>query len=200
MAIFFYIAAIVAVAAALSVVLEHRPVYSALSLIVVLCALAVIYLLLGAEFMAVIQVIVYAGAIMVLFVLVIMLLNAGREAAIDRSRVARWLGPPLLAAFVAEVLVVVWRGFPASSTAPAAQACGSEVEGLNMVPLPHILALSVILFGLGITGFIIRRNVITIFMCIELMLNAVNLAFVAFSRQRGNLDGQLFVFFVIVVA
>ena len=69
-----------------------------------------------------------------------------------------------------------------------------------MVPLPHILALSVILFGLGITGFIIRRNVITIFMCIELMLNAVNLAFVAFSRQRGNLDGQLFVFFVIVVA
>src|SRR5213595_1740339 len=65
-----------------------------------------------------------------------------------------------------------------------------------MVPLPHILALSVILFGLGITGFIIRRNVITIFMCIELMLNAVNLAFVAFSRQRGNLDGQLFVILV----
>ena len=124
MAIFFYIAAIVAVAAALSVVLEHRPVYSALSLIVVLCALAVIYLLLGAEFMAVIQVIVYAGAIMVLFVLVIMLLNAGREAAIDRSRLARWLGPPLLAAFVAEVLVVVWRGFPASSTAPAAPING----------------------------------------------------------------------------
>jgi len=53
---------------------------------------------------------------------------------------------------------------------------------------------------LGVAGFVIRRNVITIFMCIELMLNAVNLAFVAFSRQLGNLDGQLFVFFVIVVA
>jgi len=69
-----------------------------------------------------------------------------------------------------------------------------------MIPLSHILALSVILFGLGVTGFIVRRNVITIFMSIELMLNAVNLAFIAFSRQLGNLDGQLFVFFVIVVA
>jgi NADH-quinone oxidoreductase subunit K len=69
-----------------------------------------------------------------------------------------------------------------------------------MIPLSHILALSVILFGLGAAGFIIRRNVITTFMCLELMLNAVNLAFIAFSRQRGNLDGQVLVFFVIVVA
>ena len=69
-----------------------------------------------------------------------------------------------------------------------------------MVPLNHILALSVILFGLGAAGFIIRRNIITIFMCIELMLNAVNLAFIGFSRYLGNLDGQIFVFFVIVVA
>jgi NADH-quinone oxidoreductase subunit K len=69
-----------------------------------------------------------------------------------------------------------------------------------VAPLSHYLALSVILFGLGVTGFIVRRNVITIFMCIELMLNAVNLAFVAFSRFRADLDGQLFVFFVVVVA
>lgn len=69
-----------------------------------------------------------------------------------------------------------------------------------MVPLSHYLALSAILFVIGTAGFIFRRNVITVFMCIELMLNAVNLAFIAFSRFRGNLDGQLFVFFVIVVA
>jgi NADH-quinone oxidoreductase subunit K len=69
-----------------------------------------------------------------------------------------------------------------------------------MVPLAHILALSVILFGLGVAGFVFRRNIITIFMCIELMLNAVNLAFIGFSRYLGNLDGQIFVFFVIVVA
>ena len=69
-----------------------------------------------------------------------------------------------------------------------------------MVPLAHVLTLSVILFGLGVAGFVIRKNIITIFMCIELMLNAVNLAFIAFSRYLGNLDGQIFVFFVIVVA
>ena len=69
-----------------------------------------------------------------------------------------------------------------------------------MVPVSHVLALSVILFGLGAAGFVVRRNIITIFMCIELMLNAVNLAFIAFSRYLGNLDGQIFVFFVIVVA
>ncbi|MGA3165420.1 MAG: NADH-quinone oxidoreductase subunit NuoK [Terriglobia bacterium] len=69
-----------------------------------------------------------------------------------------------------------------------------------MVPLSHYLALSAILFVLGGAGFIIRRNMISVVMCIELMLNGVNLAFIAFSRFRGNLDGQLFVFFVIVVA
>ena len=69
-----------------------------------------------------------------------------------------------------------------------------------MIPLSHYLALSAILFALGAAGFILRRNMISVFMCIELMLNAVNLAFMAFSRFLGSLDGQLFVFFVIVVA
>jgi len=69
-----------------------------------------------------------------------------------------------------------------------------------MVPLSHVLMLSLILFVLGAAGFIFRRNIITIFMCIELMLNAVNLAFIGFARQLGKLDGQLYVFFVIVVA
>jgi NADH-quinone oxidoreductase subunit K len=69
-----------------------------------------------------------------------------------------------------------------------------------MVPLSHYLMLSAVLFALGAAGFLIRRNVITIFMCIELMLNAVNLAFIAFARHLGRPDGQIFVFFVIVVA
>lgn len=69
-----------------------------------------------------------------------------------------------------------------------------------MVPLSHILVLSVILFALGAAGFVLRRNIITVFMCIELMLNAVNLAFIAFARHLGQLDGQIFVFFVITVA
>ena len=95
MSILFYIFAGITVLAALNMVLQRTPVYSALSLIVVLCSLAVVYLLLSAEFMAVIQVIVYAGAIMVLFVFVIMLLNAGHEAPSHRSRIAHWLGFPM---------------------------------------------------------------------------------------------------------
>ncbi|MBZ5527878.1 MAG: NADH-quinone oxidoreductase subunit NuoK [Acidobacteriia bacterium] len=69
-----------------------------------------------------------------------------------------------------------------------------------MVPAGYYLVLSAILFGLGIVAFVFKRNIITIFMSIELMLNAVNLAFVTFSQVLGKLDGQVFVLFVIVVA
>ena len=69
-----------------------------------------------------------------------------------------------------------------------------------MVPTNYYLLLSAVLFGLGVVAFVFKRNIITIFMSIELMLNAVNLAFVAFSQARGQTDGQVFVLFVIVVA
>ena len=71
---------------------------------------------------------------------------------------------------------------------------------MNVIPISYYLALSGILFGLGVVGFVFKRNIITIFMAIELMLNAVNLAFVAFARAHNQLDGLVFVFFVIVVA
>jgi NADH-quinone oxidoreductase subunit K len=64
----------------------------------------------------------------------------------------------------------------------------------------HAVLLSVALFTVGAVGVFLRRNVITVFMCIELMLNAANLAFVAFSRSWGALDGQVLVFFVMTVA
>ena len=69
-----------------------------------------------------------------------------------------------------------------------------------MVPTNYYLILSAVLFGLGVLAFVFKRNIITIFMAIELMLNAVNLAFVAFSQALGQADGQVFVLFVIVVA
>ena len=69
-----------------------------------------------------------------------------------------------------------------------------------MVPTSYYLVLSAVLFGLGVIAFIFKRNILTVFMSIELMLNAVNLAFVSFSRLLGQLQGQVFVFFVIVVA
>jgi NADH-quinone oxidoreductase subunit K len=64
----------------------------------------------------------------------------------------------------------------------------------------HALVLSALLFSIGALGVFLRRNLITLFMCVELMLNAVNLAFVAFSRAVGALDGQVLVFFVMTVA
>lgn len=69
-----------------------------------------------------------------------------------------------------------------------------------MVPTSMYLAVSALLFVLGVTGVLIRRNAIVIFMCIELMLNAANLAFVALSRHFGQMQGQVFVFFVMTVA
>ena len=64
----------------------------------------------------------------------------------------------------------------------------------------HYVALAVILFVIGAVGVLVRRNAIVIFMCVELMLNAANLAFVGFSRLHGTLDGQVIAFFVMVVA
>jgi NADH-quinone oxidoreductase subunit K len=69
-----------------------------------------------------------------------------------------------------------------------------------MVPISHYLIVSVVLFSIGVLGVFTRRNAIVIFMCIELMLNAANLAFIAFSRYLHSIDGQIFVFFVMTVA
>jgi len=67
-------------------------------------------------------------------------------------------------------------------------------------PLTWYLGLSAVLFAIGVLGVLIRRNVIVIFMAIELMLNAVNLSFVALARSSGSMDGQVIVFFVMTVA
>jgi NADH-quinone oxidoreductase subunit K len=71
---------------------------------------------------------------------------------------------------------------------------------MDGVPLSWYLILSVVLFALGIAGFLFRRNLITVFMSIELMLNAVNLSFVTFSYKLKQVDGHVFAFFVMVVA
>src|SRR6266540_6439266 len=98
--ILFLAFATIAVVCAISLVVQTHPISSALSLIGVMGSLAVLYLLLGAEFIAAAQVIVYAGAIMVLFVFVIMLLNAGAETKKGRSYVVQLLGVPVLIAFL----------------------------------------------------------------------------------------------------
>ena len=69
-----------------------------------------------------------------------------------------------------------------------------------MIPISWTLGLSAVVFVLGLVGVLVRRNALVIFMSIELMLNAANLAFVAFARAMGSVDGQIFVFFVMTVA
>src|SRR5579864_4310927 len=108
----FLIFAIVAVVAAINVVVQTHPISSALSLVGVMGSLAVLFLLLGAEFMAAAQIIVYAGAIMVLFVFVIMLLNAGAESPKTLGSKAKYFGVPLLILFLGLVSYVIQAMLP----------------------------------------------------------------------------------------
>ena len=114
--ILFLIFAIIAVVCAINVVVQTHPISSALSLVGVMGSLAILYLLLGAEFLAAAQVIVYAGAIMVLFVFVIMLVNACAESSKGRSYMVQLLGAPLLIALLGLLAYFVQRMLPAGGT------------------------------------------------------------------------------------
>lgn len=111
-AFLFLTLAAVAVVCAINLVVQTHPISSALSLVGVMGSLAVLYLLLGAEFIAAAQLIVYAGAIMVLFVFVIMLLNAGGERLTKRGAYVKVFGVPLLAIFLGLVSFVIQAALP----------------------------------------------------------------------------------------
>ena len=123
MGILFILFATIAVIAALNVILQRNPIYSAIGLIVTLCALAGLFLTLSAQFIAMIQIIVYAGAIMVLFVFVIMLLNIrSEEAKLDRQKYLKWLAIPIFFALLGEVYYVIRT---VSNPAPTLPAMGA---------------------------------------------------------------------------
>ena len=107
--ILFIVFAGLCLAGAVNLLLQSHPISSALSLIVVMVSLAVLYLLLGAEFLAAAQVIVYAGAIMVLFTIVVMLLNAGREERTRGSYAARLVGFPAVAVILGIIATVILK-------------------------------------------------------------------------------------------
>lgn len=114
----FYVLSALAVIGALSLILQKHPIHSALSLIVVMVALAGLYLLMGAEFVAAVQIIVYGGAIMVLFVFVIMLLNAGVEEHTNFSKIAGYFGVPLGLALTAFIASAIARSTETVQAAP----------------------------------------------------------------------------------
>jgi NADH-quinone oxidoreductase subunit J len=107
--ILFIVFAGFCLAGAINLLLQTHPINSALSLVVVMTSLAVLYLLLGAEFLAAAQIIVYAGAIMVLFTFVVMLLNAGREERTLGSGVAKILGFPAVAVILGVIAMVILK-------------------------------------------------------------------------------------------
>jgi len=123
--IVFLASALFAVAGAVTLILAREPVHSALALSVVMVAVAVLYLLLGSEFIAAVQIIVYGGAIMVLFVFVIMLLNAGAEERTSFSKFATYVGLPM--AFFLLLEIAHW--FARSRVAAA--TIGPAVEGVS---------------------------------------------------------------------
>ena len=269
--VIFFIFAALALAGALGVVLARNPVHSALFLVVTLVSVAVFFIQQQAQLLAVVQIVVYAGAIVVLFLFVIMLLGVDREESLrdpipfqrpaaialgvivlgevlflaghewatgkpadslhnikggatdlggNVERVARVLftdflwpfeitSALLVIAVVGGVLLARRSGQRAedpldedTDERPASERAGTEQRAsLGMtITSTYYLVLAAAIFTIGAVGLLVRRNVIVMFMCVELMLNAVNLTFVSFARELNDIRGQVLVFFTLVVA
>ena len=231
----------------LLVVVQSNPVYSVLLLIGSFIGLAGLYVLLDAPFVAVIQIIVYAGAIMVLFLFVVMLLNAPREEIVHVGHARVWrharawrpAGDRVCGRAGVGAQPIAHAGHDAGTATGRPTRFRRSVSGCSritrsrsrrrrssfsspwsarsslspervilvrnespgqMAELNHYLILSGVLFTIGTAGVLLRRNVITVLLSIEVMLNAVNLTFIAFGHFLGSSDGQIIVFFVITVA
>jgi NADH-quinone oxidoreductase subunit J len=172
--ILFIVFAGFCLAGAINLLLQSHPITSALSLIVVMTSLAVLYLLLGAEFLAAAQVIVYAGAIMVLFTFVVMLLNAGREERTLGSRSARAVGFPAVVAILGVIATVIVK----------AQGLGAATLGEGLTNVPggtNIEELSRVLFHELLLPFEVTSVLILV-----AILGAVALASHSGERQAGK--------------
>ena len=251
----FYVCAVAVIAGALGVVLAHNPVHSALFLLMTLVSVAVLFLQLDAALVAAIQVVVYASAIVVLFVFVITLLGVDKHESFDEPSlfqrpVAIVLGVLL---FVQIVVLAGHHWVTGAHSArgsarrrPHRQRRDAREEPVHRLRLgvrdhrgaardrggrrrrarapqrparrqhpghgervliavasvtpTYYLTLAAALFTIGGVGLLVRRNTLVMFMCIELMLNAANLTFVAFAKALNDISGQVIVFFTLVVA
>jgi NADH-quinone oxidoreductase subunit J len=162
--VIFFVLAAIAVLGAVSLIVQRHPIHSALSLIVVMVALAGLYLLMGAEFVAAVQIIVYGGAIMVLFIFVIMLLNAGVEERTTLSKLALYAGIPLAVAVTGLI---------------AAAILGSKAAATMPTPAPDTLTSTRTLSTLLFTEFVYPFE-LTSFLILVAILGAIVLA------QREN--------------
>ncbi|HRE02017.1 MAG TPA: NADH-quinone oxidoreductase subunit NuoK, partial [Ilumatobacteraceae bacterium] len=233
-----------------------HPVHCALSLIATLFGIAVLFVAMEAHFLAAAQIIVYAGAIVVLFLFVIMLLGVDRVESLRIEPISAQR--PLAGIVGVGLIAVIGAAVIESRDSIKARGTGLDVAGADNPPdrprpvqqprvrlRAHVgfvgdrrrrhrvagpapepawpqrhrrtrqggrqviavaptttwyLLLAAVLFGIGVVGLLVRRNPLVMFMCVELMLNAVNLSFVALARALGDIGGQTVVFFVMVVA
>jgi|FaiFalFF_MnMetaG_3_1042247.scaffolds.fasta_scaffold00095_17 NADH-quinone oxidoreductase subunit J len=149
----FVIFAVTAIGAALNVLVRRHPLHSALALLVVLGALTGLYVLLGAYFLAVIQVVIYAGAVLVLFLFVIMLLNVrAEEARIERRPYLRWLAIPFAALLGMEIISLV-RVFeenpsPSGTSVGVTEAIGRELLTTYLLPF-EVTSILILIAVLG---------------------------------------------------
>ncbi len=146
--VIFFVLAAIAILGAVSLILQKHPIHSALSLIVVMVALAGLYLLLGSEFVAAIQIIVYGGAIMVLFVFVIMLLNDGEEERTNFSKLATFAGIPLALAIAGLIGAAIVHS---SSSLPVATSNAS----LSSTKTISMLIFTEFVYPFELTSFLI---------------------------------------------
>jgi NADH-quinone oxidoreductase subunit J len=154
--LFFFFAAL-AVGAAINVLVQKHVLYSALSLILMLTAVSVLFILLRADFLAAIQVIVYAGAIMVLFVFVIMLLNLPHdEDGVDRLRWLKFIGIPMGLFFLSLVIATLWNVQPAPANSAALigspQAIGESLFTDFLLPF-EVTSLLILIALMGAVVF-----------------------------------------------
>ena len=260
----FAASAAVILVGALGVVTSRNPVHAALSLVMTLFGVAVLFIEQEADFLAAVQIIVYAGAIVVLFLFVIMFLGVDRrddievEPLVGQRPLAFIMIGLTLAGVITMLATAHWvtgahqvvgpieGHITASPTSPYGRAGPTGQAAVHHLPLrlrgdgrpvghrrgrrrragppsaharrcahkrPHApgapvvslaggwyLGLAAVLFSIGAVGLLVRRNVLIMFMCIELMLNAANLTFVTFARMLSDIGGQVLVFFVLVVA
>jgi len=154
--IFFFLA-VLSVVGAVSLILQRHPIHSALSLIVVMVSLAGLYLLMGAEFIAAVQIIVYGGAIMVLFVFVIMLLNAGEEERTDFSKIAKFGGLPLALALTGLLAATMLRHGAAvpNPATPGQLAPTGELSSLLFTTFVYPFELTSFLILVAIMGALV---------------------------------------------